>query len=472
MKKVLLMSYNPVPTDTKKTVEGSGLRFWRMGLGLQKAGIKKIDIGVWYEFNQGGQATNGMNIVSYDGSSHLLRDLTSKYDTVIFSSALSGLSSVILDAIPKNVQAIVDAYSPVYVEFLTKSLDKDGDKSLLTSENYLPFIDAFNECLIRADYVLIGNENQKHFYRGVIGGVGGLLNFDDSKFVTLPAFVESASHINKESKPKKAQHSEKLNILWFGGVYPWFDIKDLIYAFSDKEISKLAKLIVVGGSNPFYPKDNKRFNGKYIEALSLCKKLNLNKSIVEFKDWVDYEDRIEVFNNADLAISINSDFLENEYSFRLRVADLAGNGVPILTNGGDPLGELLLSEGVAFKLDTESKNTIKQSIKAVVGNKNTIEQAKTKLASKLLYDKLHIYRYAEGLAKVINDGKILNTRDTKYASVKDIIISTNNIQTTLPAKDPETIEATSTRRLARILAGRVRHISKEKISGLKKRVIK
>ncbi len=399
-KKVLLFSYNPVPTPEYTTIEGSALRFWRMAMGLQEHSDYDITIAIWDKFPQKYTETEGFHITNFNADSQALKKLAKGFDAVVFSCAMGNLSKTIYDALDPTSTTIIDAYSPMYVEFLTKSTNKTEDDQWLSV--YEEYITVFNELLAKADYILIGNNHQKHFYRGVLGATGALVDHDDSRFIMLPAFVESSKN---QSHAKRVSKEERLNVLWFGGVYPWFDINDLIKAFSNRSIRQMAKLTIVGGSNPFYPKDNKRFNGKYIAAIEQAEKLNLIKDgTVVLKDWVKYEDRIKEFEAADVAITINNTFLENEYSFRLRVADLAGNGVPIITNGGDCLGEDLIARGLAFRLDTEVPNMTK-GLEKILRDRVAIERVRRQLYRKEAYDSLHIYQYVSSLAHAIKKAK-------------------------------------------------------------------
>jgi hypothetical protein len=449
-KRILIFSYNPIPTPEYKTIEGSALRFWRMALALKENGIDDITIAVWQKFPQKIDGNEGVRITSFDDNPEKLKELMSGYDVIVYSCAMGPLSKLIYDCFPIDKLMIIDAYSPMYVEFLTKSLDKKGDDEILT--HYVPYIEAFNECLMGCDYALIANDNQKHLYRGVLAGIGALPYHDDRKFITLPAFVERSANVRQ----KQIKKNTKINVLWFGGVYPWFDIKDIINAFSNPQIKSIANLTVVGGSNPFYPKDNIRFNGKFIQSVSLSKKLGLYGTTIVFEDWVEYYDRIETFNQSDIAISINNTFIENEYSFRLRVADLVGNGVPVITNGGDYLGEELINQKVAFRLDISTSKKLETSLKNILQDSNSINNAKKLLQSENTYQIVHIYKYIDNLLGVINE----NTKQkTNRKNAKKIINlgKSETTESTLPKYlDEDLVQFVPTANLLRVTTSRVK----------------
>ena len=452
MKKVLMFSYNPVPTLQYTTIEGSALRFWRMALELRT--IKKYDItiAIWQKFPQTAKKSKGIKIATFDDNDDNLKLLLRNIDVVVLSAAMGPLTQKVFDMVSQKTRVIVDAYSPMYVEFLTKSMDKKGDAEWMGQ--YKDFARVFSNCLIKADHILVGNKQQMHLYRGVLAGLGALPFHDDERFITLPAFVEKDDRVNQ----KVLDGKNKIEFLWFGGVYPWFDISDLIRAFADRKVSAIANLNIVGGSNPFYPKDNMRFNGKYIKAQELTKKLDLMDTTIKYRDWVDYDQRIEVFNSADVAISINNTFLENDYSFRLRVADLAGNGVPIATNGGDPLGEYLIAEQAAFRLTTKTPETLANSILKIINNKEAIASAKKRLNSGPLFNELHLSSHMNGLVQAIDSNTLpgnARTHTSEYIqAVEAHTRPTISIQPT--SLNLDYIENVSTRNLVQVCILRIR----------------
>ena len=397
-KKIVLFSYNPVPTEEYKTIEGSALRFWRMALELKKSGYKDITVAIWEKFPQNIHQSKGIKLLNFSEDIERISEVTHNADTVIFSCAMGYLSAQIMKGIGDKTLRIVDAYSPMYVEFLTKSPDKAEDKKQL--EHMSVYIDIFNNALVEADVILIASDSQKHLYRGVLAGIGELVAHDDSRFVNLPAFVEET----KKSQRTSEQCDGKMKVLWFGGVYPWFDIEDIIDAFNNEELRDAAVLDIVGGSNPFYPKDNMRFNGKYIKAQEVAKKHGLLGSTINFYDWVEYDKRIAIFDAHDIGISVNNIGVENEYSFRLRVADMVGNGLPIATNGGDPLCEQLLEKNLAYRIDITTKKRLQKSLLDIVNNKEMVIDSRKRLCNEE-YQALHLSGHIHKLIDAIETRK-------------------------------------------------------------------
>lgn len=464
-KRILLFSYNPVPTSEYKTIEGSALRFWRMAFALQEKGYQNITVAVWRDFPQTISAHRGIKITNFDDNESNLKELTKSYDVIIVSAAMGLITSKIRNSVPPSTRVVVDAYSPLYVEFLTKSLDKNEDAEHI--KHYQGYVEEFNRSLLEADNILIANENQKHFYRGVLGGICSLLEHDDSRFIMLPAMVEYDDRVTR-----RTTMPSKIRVLWFGGIYPWFDLSEIIDIFALDEVRESATLTIVGGANPFYPTDSKRYNGKYIKALERAEELSLIKEgVVTFEDWVEYDKRIELFNNFDVAISINKTGLENDYSFRLRIADMVGNGLPIITNGGDALGEKLIYDKVAFRVDDTTIKSIGDTFIHIINDRKKIEDARYLLRTTLL-ESMHLNAHIDNLITVIENNQVFTSRNNHsvYIDSLDMRHAENILaaqhQNMIPKElKYEDIVHISTKNLLQVALQRIKQSLKSRIIG-------
>ena len=405
-KSIFLFSYNPVPTPDYPRVEGSGLRTWYLAMTLKRLGVEDITIAIWKDFPQKINHVDGIKLLNFSDNPKLLKKLTKKSNIIILNASMSALTSTIIDSINTDALLIVDAISPTYIEYTVNSLNEDADNKL--RKFYFLNTHHFNNALVKGDLLLVANENQKHLYTGVISALGAILGYEENRFIKIPAFVP------KDKNTHNKEVSEKIKILWFGGLYPWYDIKELIGAFSNKKLKSKAQLTVVGGFNPFYPKEDKRFNGGYLQALKLAKELDLIKdNTVQFLDWVDFKERLEIFNKHDIAISINNPSSENIYSFRIGVSDLIGHGLPVITNGGDYLGEWLISKGVAFRVNSLGKKQLIKDLNRIIEDKISIQKARILLKEEL-FDEIHLDKYMEKLIAAINSYELPSRR--KYES--------------------------------------------------------
>lgn len=378
-KKILVISYNKFPTIDDPIAEGTGLRYWRIAMALKHFG-HKVDMAILDQNKPDMDNYSGIKIKSFNFNYKDLKKLLKDYQVIIFSYAFGELSKNIIDSSPASSILIADAISPYYVEALTKSGSSKEDKEILN--NYYGFLDYCNYSLANSDYIIVGNDIQKQLYLGVLASTGRLVDgFNTDRIVEVPAYPElidgSTTRISDNTND-----DGRINILWFGGMYPWFNPNKLIDIFSDPKVKKIAKLTVVGAGNPFYPISNKRFNGSFYSFKNQSDENDLTDKNIFFKDWVDYYQRIDIFNSSDFAISINADNLENKYSFRIRIADMICNGLPVVTNGGDAVGEDFINQGYAFRFNFDSDNIGYDFIEFLNHNIESIKEARKKLLQK------------------------------------------------------------------------------------------
>lgn len=418
-KKVLVISYNTFPVEGVQNVEGTGLRYWRIACGLKNAGLQ-VDLAVLDKNKPNIDEYDGIKIRSFSFNYEELDQLLSNYDVIIFSYAFGQLTKEIIDRSPENAILITDAISPYYVESLTKSKDSLQDSEIMRF--YKDQVEYCNYALVNSDYIMVAAEKQKELYTGVLAGMGLLDEFEANRFILTPAYPELNNRVVNKT------NNSKINILWFGGMYPWFDPENLLEIFSSGKLKKLATLTIVGGSNPFYKKTNKRFNGIFYEFKKRADNLGLTNNSIFFKDWVGYDERIDIFNSTDLAISINADNLENEYSFRLRLADMVSNGVPVVTNGGDPLGEELAQRGLVLKFNfLDKKDLIDRFEKFIVNNQTQIIKLRKKLSNYKLRERMSSASSVESLLTIIKQGTKVKYKNRSNILINQVFnLKTNN----------------------------------------------
>src|SRR5258708_3486355 len=401
-KSCLVVSYGPVPTPQYQKVEGGGMRAWGLAEGLKSHGVD-VTVGINNSFPQELKEHEGIRLVNWGQDEHFA-ELLNSYDAVLVSYNMGSDSVFIAEHINDSVQLILDAYVPIYIEVSAReSKDIDTEYS-----NYMADIVRFNKVLRRGDYFLCANETQKTFYIGVLSSLG-IINprsYREYRIVIAPFGIHDL--------PAKATNNPyaKLGIknsdfvaLWFGGLYPWFRIDELLEAILELSKNSAFKFVIVGGKNPFNP--NPDFSKQYETALSFTKRHKLLDTSVFFVDWVDFDDRINWFKNASVVVSLNQLGQENGFSWRTRVMDFVWGEVPILTNGGDPLSDDLIKAGAAVKLD-------ELTAKEIVINLNSL-QTKPSLLNSVREQviKLKPGYYWQGIMRPV--AKLIENGHTPYS---------------------------------------------------------
>lgn len=373
-KKCLIISYGPVPTKDHKTIEGGGMRAWGLAAGLQQSG-HEVTVAINNSFPQKISTQQGIKLVNW-GLDEEFVNLLNSFDSVIVSYCMGDASVFIADRINDDVQLILDAYVPIYIEVSARE-----SKNVSTElKNYLEDIKRFNHVLKRGDYFLCASKSQKTLYLGVLSSLG-IINprsYRDTRILIIPFGIHD-DQIEPTTNPYKELgiNSNDFVVLWFGGLYPWFRVNELLEAMKILSHEKSIKFVFVGGKNPFNP--NPDFSKQYDITVEFADKNNLTDSSVFFIDWVDYEDRINWYSGASVVVSLNQPGDENSFSWRTRVMDFVWGELAIITNGGDPLSEDLLSSSAAIRLDGLSSNSIVKTIQSISQDKSKLSEVKKNL---------------------------------------------------------------------------------------------
>lgn len=137
-------------------------------------------------------------------------------------------------------------------------------------------------------------------------------------------------------------------MLWFGGVYPWFDIGCLLEAVKALSEKHAVGLVIVGAKNPFV--NHPDFEQSYERMMKMIEDPAI-RPLVHLVDWVPFHERGNWYLDADLICFANQPGMENLLAWRTRVVDYLWTRTPLATNGGDPLSEEMIAAGAAVRID-------------------------------------------------------------------------------------------------------------------------
>jgi glycosyltransferase involved in cell wall biosynthesis len=155
-------------------------------------------------------------------------------------------------------------------------------------------------------------------------GIINPLTYHDERIILVPFGIDSRKNnsLKLDDSPYKELGIKKDDfvLLWFGGLYPWFNFKPLLESIKKLSINKHFKFVLVGGKNPFnaHPDFVKQFE----EVRNMLEATGLLGKSVHLIDWVDFEDRLKWYQGSNAVISINQPGNENQYSWRTRVYGL------------------------------------------------------------------------------------------------------------------------------------------------------
>ncbi len=375
-KKVLILSDGPVPAPEHSKVEGGGLRCWGLAKGIL-ANKQNIEVTVAYNttYKQDDftQEYQGVNIRTWDEPT--LVNLLKEFDTIIVSYCMGNLSVSVAEAVSPDQQLVLDCYVPIYVEMSAR-------KSVNIEEEYEAFnfeLDRWAAVLRRGDVFICANDAQKSFYEGVLGAVGRInpvtYGQDLIKVVPYGIYKEEAT-AKTQPITKLLNNKKSLKVLWFGGIYPWFDLTQLIEAIAKVSKNMPCELIIVGAKNPF--NNHPDFIAKYESLVSFIKD-NKYENIIHVVDWINFNDRADWYLDSDVVVVVNEEGPENKLAWRTRLVDFVWADLPILTNGGDPLGEMLINNNAAMRLKGLSASDIENSIREIAKDKKRVAEYKNNI---------------------------------------------------------------------------------------------
>lgn len=428
-KTCLIITYGPVPTSQYQTVEGGGMRAWGLAKGLKQNGVR-VTVAVNNSFVQNITEYEGIKLVNW-GLDDKFRDLINTYESVIISYCLGDVSEFVAQKLDKSIQLILDCYVPIYVEVSAR----DSENKNAEYKGYMQESSRYNRVLMRGDYFLCANEVQKIYYTGVLSSLQ-LINprsYREDRLLVVPFGIENTlAKATINPYLKLGITKSDFVVLWFGGLYPWFRVEEYLDAILKLKNENNIKFVFVGTKNPFNP--NPDFFRQHEKAYEFAKVNDFLDKKVFFVDWVDFDTRANWYKHADVVVSLNQPGEENTFSWRTRVIDFVWGELAMITNGGDPLSEELISVGGASRLAELSGKEIANDIKALFKNKSKLQamrKAVTELKSKYYW-----HNITKPLANVIESSLHPYSDELEYSKGLgiDILKISNTQYNNLPAK--------------------------------------
>lgn len=403
-KSILIISVGPVPTGNDTIVEGGGLRAWGIAKGLLENNIK-VTIAVPDNFQtKTGEVQADLSICQW--SFNNLKSLMSQHDCVYVLYSRPDLMKFVAENIPPERPLVVDLYVPIYIEILARETRKD----IVGLKQHLLETSHWNTAFPRGDFFMCANKNQLHFYRGILSAFGRVnpITFKEELLKIIPYGIHREKLAKKKNVCKeKIINKDDFMILWFGGIYPWFDINPLLASIKDlhRENSKI-KLFILGGRNPFAVLPE--FIEKYESVLKYTKKQGMYEKSVFFVDWIPFEERGEWYQEADLIVNLHDLGDESTYAWRTRLVDFIWGETPILTSGRDELSKMVFEKRGAVILKNNSFEEITKNIKALVNDPKKLESMKNGLVK--MKDELYWDILVKDLAVFIERNEIAPDR--------------------------------------------------------------
>gem|GEM_PF-1316467 len=250
---------------------------------------------------------------------------------------------------------------PVAVDLLVHEYFEDLEFMPLEKMNPLEQSVYFSDCVVRlsryldmGDFFLCSNERERDFYLGVLTLFGRLMPGAYGKDPQFRSLIDLAPFGIPKRQAKKGQNilrgkipgigPRDFLIVWGGSLASWFDSLTPVRAMARlKKKCPRAKLVFIGNKHPVPAEAPKAFR----DAVKLAKQKGIyGKNVFFYTDWVPYDRHDYYLTEADAGIVTFQDHLENHFSFRIRVVDYFWANLPVLTNPGNVLSNLIENENM------------------------------------------------------------------------------------------------------------------------------
>lgn len=394
VKKVLIFSIATIPFDEETIVAGAGMRTWFLASGLRDNDIE-VTVALPPEVERPADLVNGINVVSWEFNQEF-KDFMNSFDSVLLQYTRPDITNYVADHIDLDVQLIIDLYIPAFVEVSARD-SEDKDTEL---KHFLHDVYNWNKIIRMGDLFLVANENQEKFYEGVLSALSRLnpVSYAEDYILKVPLGVQNETlKLDRSISKVRGATAEKDDFIfmWFGSLYPWFDITDVLYALKEvnKKTKKNVRFVIIGAINP--KETREEFVKQGNELMQLIESDKEIKEIVIMQDWVKYNERHVWFNDADAFITINKNGRENKYAWRTRTTDLIASEKPIISNGEDPISDYLEEFNALYKFKNLEVKEIEKVLLEVVENDSdrkektaNVKKVKESLIAKSVLEKL------------------------------------------------------------------------------------
>ena len=267
--------------------------------------------------------TYNFKSANWEWSEELDRKLI-KYDFVILQST-TGTGFQNCAVLPKNINVILDGWVPFLAEMPCVLLTYNRIfRKIFWAKKMIP---QYQDLIRRANCILYANNRQNSYYEGQFFMTQKLdwSSFKFSPLLKVPYGVERGELVKK-----KESNTDKLKLLWYGPVYPWYCPEEVI---NQLKYNEHMLIDFVGIVHPRYKRIYTSYFQKFFDGATDAPNIRI------FEDYCD--DSLSLFSEYDAGIILANNWLEEKYAHRCRILEMAASGFPVIVNEGNALYEEL-----------------------------------------------------------------------------------------------------------------------------------
>lgn len=258
----------------------------------------------------------------------------------------------------------VDLYDPFLIEHLryTRVLGKEiyyRDRAVLLQQ------------LSLGDFFLCSSEGQRLFYVGMLMGMGRFAPemyeqdrtlrtlIDVAPFGVLPISADALVALPGRLKGVLPGIAPDDVVLFFGGIYDWYDPELLLDALADLLMAH-PRVRVIFSVNP-NPESTPQ--GKFNAVRARADDAGWTNRQVFFIPWFPYHERFAYLKDVDLAVCLHEPSLETDLSLRTRVLDYMNAGIPVIATAGGEGGRILQAAACAILVPPGTCSEVRSALR-------------------------------------------------------------------------------------------------------------
>jgi glycosyltransferase involved in cell wall biosynthesis len=309
------------------------------------------------------------------------------------------LPGQLLRAVARSpARLVVDLYNALPIEVLEAAAGLDEGRAR-RSQRIVTLGVMAN--LAAADLVLCASERQRDLWLGGMA-FSGLL--DPERYRSDPSFRRYLEVVPfgvpdgdpprpAAERPWPGVGPDDRVLVWGGGVWRWLDPLTPIRAVEllRRERDDV-QLVFLGTGRPVAADGA----SAAAEAAQEAERLGLLGAGVHINPgWESYAARGPLLAAADIGVSAHHDHLESRFAFRTRILDYLWAGLPVVTSGGDVLGELVERRGLGAAVAPGDAAGFARACRALLDDDELRERAAS--AARQVAEELRWSRVAEPL---------------------------------------------------------------------------
>jgi glycosyltransferase involved in cell wall biosynthesis len=248
---------------------------------------------------------------------------------------------------------VADAYEFPFGSWLSHSasqLPRLGERVMY---DYRRTMATYLRALVRADRVLCGTEAQRHGYLSILCTLGRInpRHYDADLVLTVPSGAPPDPPVREMPTDARliAIKRSGLIVLWYGGIYPWFDIDTYLGAMpliADEVPSVQFLFAGIGGVD--HRQGQPLTHPGAAKLLEHVQRDAGLRARTHFVDHVPYGERHQLFQASDVGVCTYGDHLETTFAMRGRLIDMIWGGLPPVATTGDAMSERLQAGGAGI----------------------------------------------------------------------------------------------------------------------------